>query len=148
MSYHDHSNDISFLFNHCSHLNASERFFSILSTQIKEMLQESRKEKNDFKLTRILKKNENTKFALFIRQRNQKMNLIEIVISLKKKKRKRKKNKIIKSIMIESIDSKIYMIEAAFFHLLIKQKKIEIFALFSREIDAQINTASSQNIDI
>jgi membrane protease subunit (stomatin/prohibitin family) len=53
-----------------------------------------------------------------------------------------------KSIMIESIDSKIYMIEAAFFHLLIKQKRAEIFALSSREIDAQINAASSQNIDI
>jgi hypothetical protein len=50
--------------------------------------------------------------------------------------------------MNESIDSKIYMIEAASFHLLIKQKKIEIFALFSREINAQINAASSQDIDI
>jgi hypothetical protein len=148
MSYHDYSNDISFLFNYCSHLDASERFFSILSTQIKEMLQESRKEKNDFKLTRILKRNENTEFALFMRQRNQKMNLIEIVISLKKKKRKRKKSKMTKSIMIESIDSKIYMIEAALFYLLIKQKKTEIFALSSREIDAQINATSSQNIDI
>jgi hypothetical protein len=54
----------------------------------------------------------------------------------------------IKSIMIESIDSKIYIIEATFFHLLIKQKRTEIFALFSREIDAQINVASSQDIDI
>jgi hypothetical protein len=67
MSYHDHSNDISFLSDHCSHLDASERFFSILSTQIKEMLQESRKEKNDFKFTRILKRNEDTEFALFMR---------------------------------------------------------------------------------
>jgi hypothetical protein len=31
---------------------------------------------------------------------------------------------------------------------LIKQKRAEIFALFSREIDAQINATSSQNIDI
>jgi hypothetical protein len=69
MSYHDYSNDILFLFNHCSHLDAFERFFSILSNQIKEMLQESRKEKNDFKLTRILKRND-TEFSLFMRQRN------------------------------------------------------------------------------
>jgi hypothetical protein len=40
------------------------------------------------------------------------------------------------------------MIEAASFHLLIKQKRTEIFALSSREIDAQINATSSQNIDI
>jgi hypothetical protein len=40
------------------------------------------------------------------------------------------------------------MIEAAPFHLLIKQKKAEIFALSSREIDAQINATSSQNSDI
>jgi RNA recognition motif-containing protein len=124
-----------FFSEHCSHLRAFERSFSNLSTQITEILQESRKEKNDFKLTRILKKN-NTEFSLFMRQRNQETNLIEIVISLKKKKRKRKKNKMIKSIMIESIDSKIYMIEVVLFHLLIKQKKTEKFALFSREIDA------------
>jgi hypothetical protein len=66
MSYHDHSNNISFLSNHCSHLDASERFFSTLSNQIKEMLQESRKEKNDFKLTRILKRND-TEFSLFMK---------------------------------------------------------------------------------
>jgi hypothetical protein len=53
-----------------------------------------------------------------------------------------------KSIRNESTDSKIYMIEVVFFHLLIKQKKTEIFALFSREIDSQINATSSQNIDI
>jgi hypothetical protein len=69
-------------------------------------------------------------------------------MSLKKKKRKRKKSKISKSIKNKLIDSKIYMIEAASFHLLIKQKRIEIFALFSREINAQINATSSQNIDI
>jgi hypothetical protein len=148
MSYHDHSNDISFLSDHCSHLDASERSFPTLPTQIKEMLQESRKEKNDFKPTRILKRNEDTEFPLFMRQRNQETNLTEIALSLKKKKRKRKRSKMIKSIMIESIDSEIYMIEAASFHLLIKQKKAEIFALFSREIDAQINAASSQDIDI
>jgi hypothetical protein len=119
VSYHDHSNNISFLSNYCSYLDASERSFSTLSNQIKEMLQDSRKEKNDFKLTRILKRND-IEFSLFMRQRNQETNLIEIVISLKKKKRKIKKNKMIKSIMIESIDSKIYMIEAALFYLLIK----------------------------
>jgi hypothetical protein len=56
MSYHDHSDDIFFLSDHCSHLETLERTFSILSTQIKEMLQESRKKINDFKLTRILKR--------------------------------------------------------------------------------------------
>jgi hypothetical protein len=54
----------------------------------------------------------------------------------------------IKSTQDESTDSKIYMIEAASFHLLIKQKKAKIFALSSREIDTQINAAFSQNIDI
>jgi hypothetical protein len=145
VSYHDHSNNIFFLSDHCSHLDASEQSFSILSTQIKEMLSESRKKKNDFKLTRILKRDEKIEISLSI-QRNQK-NLTEIVIQSKKKKKK-KKRKTKKSIRNESTDSKIYMIEAASFHLLIKQKKTEIFALFSRENDAQINATSSQNIDI
>jgi hypothetical protein len=133
VSYHDHSNDIFFLSDHYSHLDAFERSFSILSTQIKEMLSKSRKKKNDFKLTRILKRDEKIEISLSI-QRNQK-NLTEIVIQSKKKKNKKKK-KTKKSIRNESTDSKIYMIEAAFFHLLIKQKKTEIFVLFSREIDA------------
>jgi hypothetical protein len=50
VSYHDHLNDIFFLSNYCSYLDAFEQFFSILSTQIKKILQESRKEKNDVKL--------------------------------------------------------------------------------------------------
>jgi hypothetical protein len=89
VSYHDHSNDISFLSNHCSHLDAFERFFSVLSTQIKEMLQKSLKKNEDFKLTRILKRDEKIEFSLFIRQ-NQKIikksetkKLIEIEIEIK-----------------------------------------------------------------
>jgi hypothetical protein len=144
VSYHDHSNDIFFLFDHCSHLETLERSFSILSTQIKEILQESRKEKNDFKLTRILKRNENIEQELIkvsetkklIKIRIETKDSTEISISSKKKKRRRKRSRRIKSIMNESIDSKIYMIEAASFHLLIKQKKIKIFALSSREINA------------
>jgi hypothetical protein len=31
VSYHNHSNDIFFLSDHCSHLETLERFFSILS---------------------------------------------------------------------------------------------------------------------
>jgi hypothetical protein len=54
----------------------------------------------------------------------------------------------IKSTRNETIDLKIYTIEAASFHLLIKQKKAKIFVLSSREINAQINAAFSQNIDI
>jgi hypothetical protein len=139
ISYHEHSDDIFFLSDYCKHLRAFERLFSKLSIQIKEMMQEIRQEKNEFKLTRILKRNENIEFSLFMKQRNQEMidnsetkKLIEIrieikdstefVVSLKKKKRKRKKSKMIKSIRNESTDSEIYMIEAASFHLLIKQK--------------------------
>jgi hypothetical protein len=138
VSYHDYSNDIFFLSNHCSYLNALERFFSILSTQIKEILQESWKKKNDFKLTRILKRIENNEFSLFIK-RNQKIvkksrakklieieieikNLTEIVISSKKKKRKSKR-KTKKSSMTKTIDSDIYIIEAISFNLLTRQKK-------------------------
>jgi hypothetical protein len=89
ISYHDHSNDIFFLFNHCSYLDAFERFFFRLSTQIKEMLQESRKEKNDVKLTKILKREKKIEFSLFI-QRNRETvkksktkKLIEIEIEIK-----------------------------------------------------------------
>jgi hypothetical protein len=128
VSYHDHSNDIFFLSDHCSHLDAFERSFSILSTQIKEILQESRKEKNNFKLTRILKRNENIEQELIKVLETKKLIEIkieikdstEISISSKKKKRKRKRSRRIKSIMNESIDSKIYMIETTSFHLLIK----------------------------
>jgi hypothetical protein len=148
ISYHEYLDDISFLLDYCKHLRASERSFSILSIQIKEMMQEIKQEKNDFKLIRILKRDENIEIYLLVNQRNQETNLIEIVIFLKNKKRKRRKSKMIKSISLESIDSEIYMIEAALFHLLIKQKKTKIFALFSREIDAQMNAASCQNIDI
>jgi signal recognition particle GTPase len=128
VSYHDHSNDIFFLSNHCSHLETLERFFSILSTQIKKILQKSRKEKNDFKLTRILKRYENIEQELIKALKTKKLieikieikNSTEISISLKKKKRRRKKNRRIKSIMNEFIDSRIYIIEAASFYLLIK----------------------------
>jgi hypothetical protein len=152
MSYHDHSDDIFFLSNHCSHLETLERTFSILSTQIKEMLQESRKKINDFKLTRILKRNENIELSLSISRRNQELikaletkklikikieikDSIKISISAKKKKRKRTR-KTKKSVSIESNDSKIYMIETASFNLLIRQKEAQMFVLFSREIDA------------
>jgi hypothetical protein len=64
VSYHEHSNDISFLSEHCSHLRAFERSFSNLSTQITEILQESREEKDDFKPLRILKRNEKVEFSL------------------------------------------------------------------------------------
>jgi hypothetical protein len=152
MSYHDYSNDIFFLSNHCSHLEAFERFFFILSTQIKEMLQESRKKINNFKLTRILKRDEKIELSLFI-QRNQKIikksktkklieieieieikNLTEIVIQKKKKRKQKRKTK--KSIVIKSSDSKIYMIETTSFNLLIRQKEARVFVLFFREIDA------------
>jgi hypothetical protein len=143
VSYHDHSNDIFFLSDHCSHLDALERSFSRLSTQIKEMLQESRKEKNDVKLTRILKRDEKIEFFLFI-QRNRETvkksetkKLIEIeieieiknsteivILSEKRKKKRKQKRKTKKSIVIESSDSKIYMIEAALFNLLIRQKEV------------------------
>jgi hypothetical protein len=111
MSYHDHSNNIFFLSNYCSHLKTLERFFSILSTQIKEMLQKSRKKINNFKLTRILKRDEKNELSLFI-QRNQKIvkksktkklikieieiktkNLTEIVIQKKKKRKQKRKKK-------------------------------------------------------
>jgi hypothetical protein len=70
MSYHEHSNDISFLSEHCNHLRASKRSFSLLSTQIKEILQKARKEKNEFKLIRILKRNEKIEFSLFMCQQS------------------------------------------------------------------------------
>jgi hypothetical protein len=156
VSYHDHLNDIFFLFNHCSHLEALERSFSILSTQIKEILQESRTEKNDFKLTRILKRNENIEQELIKVSETKKLIEIkieikdstEISISSKKKKKRRKKNQKIKSIVIEIIDSKIYMIETTSFNLLIRQKEAQMFALFFKEIDAQIYSISQANIDI
>jgi hypothetical protein len=140
VSYYDYSNDIFFLSDHCSYLDALERFFSRLSTQIKEMLQESRKEKNDVKLTRILKRDEKIEFSLF-NQRNREIvkkseikKLIEIeieiknsteivILSEKKKKKRKQKRKTKKSIVIKSSDSKIYMIEAASFNLLIRQKE-------------------------
>jgi hypothetical protein len=131
VSYHDHSNNISFLFYHCNHLRAFKRFFLVLAIQIKKILQKTKKEKNNFQLIRILKRNEKIKSFLV---EDEQINSSEIVISSKKKK-KRKKSKKVKSIVIETIDSKIYIIEAASFHLLIKQKRAEIFALFSREID-------------
>jgi hypothetical protein len=152
VSYHDYSNDIFFLSNHCSHLEIFERFFSILSTQIKEMLQESRKMIKNFKLTRILKRDEKIELSLFI-QRNQKIikkseikklieieieietkNLTEIVIQKKMKRKQKRKTK--KSIVIKSSDSKIYIIEIASFNLLIKQKEARVFVLFLREINA------------
>jgi hypothetical protein len=124
VSYHDHSNDIFFLSNYCSHLKTLERFFSILSTQIKEILQKSRKKKNDFKLTKILKRNENIELSLSISQRNQELikvsktkKLIEIKIEIKdstkistsaKKKRRKRTRKTKNSIVIEFSDSKIY----------------------------------------
>jgi hypothetical protein len=136
VSYHDHSNDIFFLSNHCSHLETLERFFSILSTQIKKMLQKSRKKINNFKLTRILKRDEKIELSLFI-QWNQKIiknsetkklieikieietkNLTEIVIQ--KKKRRKQKRKTKKSIVIKLSDSKINMIETTSFNLLIR----------------------------
>jgi hypothetical protein len=154
MSYHDYFDDIFFLFDHCSHLETLERFFSILSTQIKKMLQESRKKINDFKLTRILKRNENIELSLSMRQRNQELikvlktkKLIEIKIEIKdsteisisaKKKKRKRTRKTKKSVAIESSDSKIYMIETTSFNLLIRQKEDQMFVLFSREIDAQI----------
>jgi hypothetical protein len=96
ISYHEHSDDISFLFHHCKHLKASKRFFSILSIQIKEMMQEIRQEKNDFKLIRILKRDENIEIYLLVNQSNQEIkNSHDVVILLKKKKRKRKRNKMI-----------------------------------------------------
>jgi hypothetical protein len=165
VSYHDHSNDIFFLSNHCSHLNAFERSFSRLSTQIKEMLPESRKEKNDIKLTRILKRDEKIEFSLFI-QRNRETvkksetkKLIEIeieiknstetvILSEKKKKKRKQKKRTKKSIVIEFSDSKIYMIEAASFNLLIRQKEAQMFVLFLKEIDVQIYSISQANIDI
>jgi hypothetical protein len=99
-------------------------------------MQEIRQEKNDFKLIRILKRKKNIEIHLSVNQSNQEMkNSNDVVISLKKKKRKRKKSKMSKLIRNKSTDSKIYMIESASFYLLIKQKKTEIFALFSREID-------------
>jgi 23S rRNA G2445 N2-methylase RlmL len=117
ISYHEHSDDISFLSNYCKHLKASERSFSILSIQRKEMMQEIKQEKNDFKLIRILKRNENIEIHLSVNQSNEEMkNSNDVVMSLKKKKRKRKKSKMSKSIRNESTDSKIYMIEAASFH--------------------------------
>jgi hypothetical protein len=109
MSYHNHWNNIFFLSNHCSHLETLKRFFSILSTKIKEMLQESRKKINNFKFTRILKSDEKIELFLFI-QRNQIIkksktkklieieieieikNLIEIVIQKKKRRRKKRRN--------------------------------------------------------
>jgi hypothetical protein len=105
MSYYDHSNNISFLSSHCNHLKALERFFSELLIQIKEILQESQKKKIEFKFTKILKRNEKIESAL-----------------LTKKKRKRKR-KTKKTIVIESTDSNIYMIEAISFNLLIRQKE-------------------------
>jgi hypothetical protein len=101
----------------------------VLATQIKKSLQKVRKEKNNFEFIRILKRNEKIEFSSI---ESEQMSLLEIVIFSKKKKRKRKTKK---SISLEHIDSEIYMIEAAFFHLLIKQKKAKIFALFSREIN-------------
>jgi 5-methylcytosine-specific restriction endonuclease McrBC GTP-binding regulatory subunit McrB len=50
--------------------------------------------------------------------------------------------------VIESSDSKIYMIEAASFNLLIRQKKAQMFVLSLREINAQIYSISQANIDI
>jgi hypothetical protein len=105
MSYHNHSNDISFLSSHCNHLRALERFFSELLTQIKEILQESQKKKIEFKLTKILKRNEKIESAL---------------LTKKKKKRKRKTKR---TIVIESTHSNIYMIETVSFNLLIRQKE-------------------------
>jgi hypothetical protein len=156
VSYHDHSNDIFFLSDHCSHLDAFERSFSILSTQIKEILQESQKEKNDFKFTRILKRNENIEQELIKASETKKLIEIkietkdstEISISSKKKKKRRKRSQKIKSIVIETIDPKIYMIETASFNLLIRQKEAQMFALSLREIDAQIYSISQANIDI
>jgi transposase InsO family protein len=156
VSYHGHSDDISFLPGHCSHLGAPGRSFPILPTQIKEILQESRKEKDDFKPTRILKRNENIEQELvkapetkkLIETKTETKDSTETSISSKKKKRRRKRSRRIKPIMNESTDSEIYMIGAAPFHLLTKQKGAEIFALSPREIDAQINAASSQDIDI
>jgi hypothetical protein len=154
MSYHEYSNDISFLSKHCNHLKAFERSFSLLSTQIKEILQKARKEKNEFKLIRILKRNEKIEFSLLMCQQSQQMietsdtkKSSEIVLTSKKNKKKRKR-KTKKSIMIESTDSKIYMIEAISFNLLIRQKKAQVFVLFLRKIDAQIYSISQVNIDI
>jgi hypothetical protein len=128
------------------------------------MLQESRKKINDFKLTRILKRNENIELSLSMSQRNQELikvseikKLIEIKIEIKdsteistsaKKKKRKRTRKTKKSVAIESSDSKIYMIETASFNLLIRQKEAQMFVLFSREIDAQIYSISQMNIDI
>jgi hypothetical protein len=114
----------------------------VLATQINKILQKTRKEKNNFQFIRILKRNEKFEFSSV---KDKQIKSSEIVIFSKKKKRKRKTKK---SILLEHIDLEIYMIEAAFFHLLIKQKKAKIFALFFREIDIQINATSSRNIDI
>jgi hypothetical protein len=54
---------IFFLFNLCSHLRTSKQFFSVLATQIKKILQKARKEKNNFQLIRILKRNEKIEFS-------------------------------------------------------------------------------------
>jgi hypothetical protein len=102
MSYHDHSNDIFFLSSHCNHLRLFKRSLSKFLTQIKEILQESQKKKIEFKLTKILKRNEKIESAL-----------------LTKKKRKRKR-KTKRTIVIESTNSNIYMIEAVSFNLLIR----------------------------
>jgi hypothetical protein len=129
MSYHDHSNNIFFLADHCSHLDALEQFFSILSTQIKEILQESRRKNNNFKLTRILKRVDQRNREIVKKSETKKLieieieikNSTEIVILLEKKKKKRKqKRKTKKSIVIEPSDSKIYMIETVSFNLLIR----------------------------
>jgi transposase InsO family protein len=154
VSYHGHSDDISFLPGHCNHLGAPERPFPLLPAQIKEILQEARKEKDEFKPIRILKRNEKIEFPLPICQQSQQVaetpdtkKSSETVLAPKGNKKKRKR-KTKKPTMVEPADSEIYMIGAAPFNLLTRQKGAQVFALSPREIDAQIYSVSQVDIDI
>ncbi len=183
VSYHDHDDSISFHFDHCNHLEASERSFSNQSTKkkdsfSKEIFSNQSEIIKNKEIKIFLEKNNNSK-TILKRSVNFKERLIERSKRLIERRMNESWRKKLKKIEIsaarillkesrknlffdESSSSRtikdeysddesestieIYSITTISFNTLFRQKNVEIFAVFMKNLEIQLKKQNNNKV--
>jgi hypothetical protein len=148
VNYHDHDDSISFCFDHCNHLEASDHSYSNKSIQTRTTKEVSFSKRNFFDQSEIIE-NKEIKFS-FEKTNNSKM-ILKRTTSIKSSERLNKRSKrLIERQMNESWRKKLKKIKTSSSRILKKKSKINFFydEISSKSEDECLSDESKSAIEI